>query len=144
MPTFQLAAKKELVCGCCSSVDFLRRTYSGCVAIPDLPPNTSFMRANTHHNVRPFRSPFHDKLAESKDTFHPAVRCSPALSLPDVILRRFSEAKSAATGYAECDLVSEKPGANVIISPLGTSSAIPTKYRNGRSMHPVLYLRSTE
>lgn len=132
VPTFHLAAKRLLECECFSVRD-LRSTHFY-PAIPDLPPNTSYMRANTRHGVRPVQPPVYSKIAEEKDTFHPAVQSSSALSLPDLTTKRFTEAKSAVAEYAKSGLVSPRPGSDVVVTPLGTSSAVPTKYRNGNGL----------
>lgn len=68
---------------------------------------------------------------EEKDLFHPAAEVHAPLALSDLTAKRFQEAKDAVVQYSLCSSIPETPGSNVIITPLGTSSAVPTKYRNG-------------
>ena len=96
------------------------------------------MRGNTHHSVRTVHPPLHDELAEEMDTFHPAVQSSISLSLPDLLTKRFCEAKSAVKEYNK-SLVNPNAGLDVVVTPLGTSSAIPTKYRNGKDIFTSSY-----
>ncbi|KAF7972807.1 hypothetical protein HWV62_16994 [Athelia sp. TMB] len=72
----------------------------------------------------------YDKLIEEKDMFHPAAESQVPLALSDATAKRFQEAKNAVLEYASHYDIAETPGSEVIVTPLGTSSAVPTKYRN--------------
>ena len=92
------------------------------------------MRANARHSIRPFHPPAYDKLIEEKDLFHPAAESQVPLALSDATAKRFQEAKNAVQEYSSHRNIAETPGSEVIVTPLGTSSAVPTKYRNGKSI----------
>ena len=105
-----------------------------CLAIPGLPLKTSFMCPNARHYIRPFKPPIYDQASDEQT----ALQSSTPVSLPDLTAKRFSEAKEAVTEFSKTDQVTLKPGSDVVITPLGTSSACPTKFRNGMHAHPVL------
>lgn len=92
------------------------------------------MRANARHGIRPFHPPAYDKSMEEMDLFHPAAQSSIPLPLPDLTMKQFSEAKAAVAEYMNRGLAAGRLGSDVIVTPLGTSSAVPTKYRNGDSV----------
>lgn len=104
------------------------------VAIPGLPHNTSLMCTNARHWIRPFRPPIYDKPSEEQDGVH----SSTPVCLPELTTKRFFEARQAVAEFSKGDLAASKPGSDVVITPLGTSSACPTKYRNGGSFELVL------
>jgi hypothetical protein len=56
-------------------------------------------------------------------------------SLPTLTLERFADAKKNIEDHLENGNVNIPNGANVGVIPLGTGSAIPTKYRNGSLMN---------
>ena len=89
------------------------------------------MRPNARHWLRPFQSPVYE---EQQDI----VQSSEFVSLSDLTRKRFSEAKNAVAEFSKSGRVSKQPGCDVVITPLGTSSACPTKYRNGRSLLLIL------
>lgn len=70
---------------------------------------------------------------EEKDLFHPVSQGKTSLVLSDETSKRFREAQDAVAQQAAGSTIVDAPGYNVIVTPLGTSSAVPTKYRNGRS-----------
>jgi ribonuclease Z len=80
--------------------------------------------------IRPPRPPIYEKEAEDIDQFHPVIRSSSPLLLPDHVVEFFSEAKSQVTEHINRSPVNNMPGDNVIVVTLGTGSAVPTKYRN--------------
>lgn len=102
------------------------------VVIPNIPVKSTMLRANTRHGIRPFHLPVYDKSMEEKDLFHPAMEAQAPLALSDATAKRFQESKDAVMQYVAHNSIVETPGSGVIVTPLGTSSAIPTKYRNGK------------
>ncbi|KIM85847.1 hypothetical protein PILCRDRAFT_817088 [Piloderma croceum F 1598] len=108
MPRFRVDAEKDLK------------------TIPGLPLNTSLMCTNARHWIRPFQPPIYDKPSEEQDGVH----SSTPVCLPELMTKRFFEARQAVEEFSKNDLATSKPGSDVVITPLGTSSACPTKYRN--------------
>jgi ribonuclease Z len=86
------------------------------------------MHPNARHYLRPFQLPAYDKISAEEE----AIQSQAPVCLPDLTKSRFSEAKKAVAEFAKSCLSAPKPGSDVIITPLGTSSACPTKFRNGR------------
>lgn len=68
---------------------------------------------------------------EEYDRFHPAVTSPAPTPLPPSTLERFSEAKANIETFRRSGRLPTPKGADVKILPLGTGSAIPSKYRNG-------------
>lgn len=83
--------------------------------------------------VRPLQPPIHDQIAEEYDKFHPVVTSPTPVSLPPATLAAFSDARARIKADQESHPEPQKPGDDVVILPLGTSSALPSKYRNGKS-----------
>ncbi|EGO29330.1 hypothetical protein SERLADRAFT_412876 [Serpula lacrymans var. lacrymans S7.9] len=80
--------------------------------------------------IRPPRPPLHEKDTEHYDLFHPATSSSAPFSLPELTMKRFAEAKSAIEDRIANNTVPKQPGDDITILPLGTGSAVPSKYRN--------------
>lgn len=87
------------------------------------------MAANLHLDIRPPRPPKQNPSAEAADLFHPAITSPTPITLSPALLEQYDVAKREAA-QALADRTG-KPGDNVMIIPLGTGSAAPTKYRNG-------------
>lgn len=85
--------------------------------------------------MRPPAPPVQETFAEDVDLFHPAVSSqNPSLrTLPTLTLQRFAEGKKITEDHLNSGSVNIPNGADVGVIPLGTGSAIPTKYRNGLS-----------
>lgn len=88
------------------------------------------MTSNQMVNVRPAKPPVQLEIV---DLFHPAVSSNEPPPLPASTLKAFSEAKKNVEDHLDSGKVHIPKGADVKIIPLGTGSAIPTKYRNGSS-----------
>lgn len=89
------------------------------------------MRSNMQIDLRPSRPPFLEEDNGSEIEFRAAVSSSTPLELPPPLLNAFARAKAQ---YAELQAQTNsetKPGDDVLIVPLGTSSAMPNLYRNG-------------
>ncbi|PFH48651.1 hypothetical protein AMATHDRAFT_64951 [Amanita thiersii Skay4041] len=123
-------------------------------SVLNLPPSTHVMTASHSIKLRPFEPP--EILVNEKDKFHPAVKGLTPNSLPPTTAEKFAAAKqsvenaelekrrqrgqrgswSEGEGESESESESEagrKPsrrGKDVGVLPLGTGSAMPTKYRN--------------
>jgi ribonuclease Z len=80
-------------------------------------------------SLHPPRSPLLDMCAGKGDLFHPAVSSDFPLVLPEPTRSSFADAQS----YVAHTELEETCGGDVTICPLGTNSAMPSKYRNGDS-----------
>ena len=83
--------------------------------------------------MRPPAPPVQETFAERGDLFHPAVSSQNMnlRTLPTLTLERFADAKKNIEDHLKNGSVNIPKGADVGVIPLGTGSAIPTKYRNG-------------
>jgi hypothetical protein len=83
--------------------------------------------------MRPPRAP--DCVASTRvDPFHPFVASGPDLEEP--VRQAIVEARTAVAAKAEHRLAAgeaPKPGDDLEIFTLGTGSAVPAKFRNGKS-----------
>jgi ribonuclease Z len=95
------------------------------------------MLSNLLIQIRPPAPPVQETFAEGVDRFHPAVSSQDTelRSLPTLTLERFADAKKNIEDHLKNGNVNIPNGADVGVIPLGTGSAIPTKNRNGLSMH---------
>ncbi|KAI0937587.1 hypothetical protein AcW1_001572 [Taiwanofungus camphoratus] len=98
--------------------------------ISGLPAKVALLASNTLIDIRPPRDPCHDELAQAYDHFHPAVASGSSVSLPASLTQKFSIAKARVQNCASNVAIAHKPGDNIVVVPLGTSSASPSKYRN--------------
>lgn len=87
------------------------------------------MQKNMLINLHPPRPPLLDLDAGKGDLFHPAISSSSPLVLPESTRNSFADAQSCVA-HTESE---EIRGGDVTICPLGTNSAMPSKYRNGDS-----------
>ena len=78
--------------------------------------------------LRPPRPPFFEVFQKNADTIRAVAADPESVELPASTLNTFAKAKALA---ASVEPVSAQPGDDVVIIPLGTSSAVPNKYRNG-------------
>ena len=83
--------------------------------------------------MRPPGPPVQETFAEGGDRFHPAFSPENASlrTLPSLTLERFADAKKNIEEHVQAGNVPVPKGADVRVIPLGTGSAVPSKYRNG-------------
>jgi ribonuclease Z len=86
------------------------------------------MQKNVLINLHPPRPPLLDLDTGKGDLFHPAVSSGSPLVLPESTRGSFADAQTYVA-HAESE---ETCGGDVTICPLGTNSAMPSKYRNGK------------
>ncbi|KAI0317320.1 hypothetical protein OF83DRAFT_1083676 [Amylostereum chailletii] len=99
--------------------------------IPGLPSNVAVLKANMIIDVRPGRPPVLDELALGRDKFHPAVSSDTTWKPPPDTLKFFNDAQtSVRAAMSERADKAEEPGSDLIAIPLGTSSAVTSRYRN--------------
>ncbi|TRM58741.1 hypothetical protein BD626DRAFT_410082 [Schizophyllum amplum] len=100
--------------------------------ITGLPPNIHPMTFDTHLTMRPPGPPVRDPHA--LDRFHPVVEASVSTSTPVELTpstrAAFELARSVAAKRIAEGALPRLPGSDVTVLPLGTSSAVPSKYRN--------------
>ena len=100
------------------------------------------LKASLFIKMRPFSPPTVDSIYSSQDLpthdlFHPAMTAQTStnvpLPLPPSTLEKFEVARSLvddSTDHIIAGSGTEK-AKDVVVTPLGTGSALPTKYRNG-------------
>lgn len=99
--------------------------------VPRLPPRCTPMQSNSYVDIRPPRLVSIDPVLTEKDKFHPAIAAETPPSLAPVTIEKFTKAQNAvATHLAELDGNVPKAGDELIVIPLGTNSAISSRYRN--------------
>ncbi|OSX63293.1 hypothetical protein POSPLADRAFT_1045665 [Postia placenta MAD-698-R-SB12] len=98
--------------------------------VPGLPPLVELLQHNRLVDVRPPRKPCLDVLAQQYDHFHPAITGSQGVLLPPAVADVFRKSRAKVKQLAAARDTSKKPGDDVEIIPLGTSSTVPSKYRN--------------
>ena len=86
------------------------------------------MDMNHHTSLRPLKPP--ELVPNERDLFHDAVKIDPLESLSPSMKTKFDEARTTVAA-AQNKYAADQPGSDVVVIPLGTSSAAPTKYRNG-------------
>ncbi|THH32553.1 hypothetical protein EUX98_g1639 [Antrodiella citrinella] len=96
-------------------------------SIPSLPSNIHLLRSSLNVEVRPPREPTVDQATLDSDRFHPIATGERSLYLPDEVRKAF---KKAGADAAALPRGSPRSYDGVTIVPLGTSSALPSKYRN--------------
>ncbi|KAF9239242.1 hypothetical protein BU15DRAFT_88045 [Melanogaster broomeanus] len=97
--------------------------------VAGLPANTIPMRTNMLVSMHPPRPPAQNLDAERYDLFHPAISSNSPLVLPELTRTRFTEAQAEVHSHSMPG-PEEMPGKDVMICPLGTGSAMPSKFRN--------------
>jgi hypothetical protein len=89
------------------------------------------MTSNLFTKIRPFAPPKEETSEEIRDLFHPIILSDQPPPLGSGTLALFEEAKQNVEDRIQGGDVPVPKGADVKIIPLGTASAVPTKYRNG-------------
>ncbi|KAA1473038.1 hypothetical protein DENSPDRAFT_930713 [Dentipellis sp. KUC8613] len=112
-------------------------------SIPSLPPNAAILSPNTYINLRPPKAPVPEQDIIDRDRFHPAVAAPGEMSLPAETQSSFKWARRTVARREQMMRESEgesggmevqSPGDDVVVVPLGTSSAVTTRYRNVSSL----------
>lgn len=88
------------------------------------------MTSKFHISVRPPQLPVYDKPNEQEARFVTACESSTPPSLPLDTADAITKAKEELRTLQAIDRPS-RPGDDVVVVPLGTCSAAPSKYRNG-------------
>lgn len=96
-----------------------------------LPPQSSYMQPHSHVDIRPPRRVLVDPILEEKDKFHPAMAANVGPELSLATKEKFMEAQSVINTLEKQDGGVPDAGDELVVIPLGTSSAIMSRYRNG-------------
>jgi len=100
--------------------------------IPQLPPRTEPLKANVLSQVYPAKAHMTQPVS---DKFHPFIASDKAWKLPGKTQRVYKIARQAVSSeLAKRKGNSPKPGDDLVVIPLGTSSATPSRYRNVSSI----------
>lgn len=103
------------------------------------------MQAGLHIDVRPARPPTLDAPITAHETFYAAVSSGAPPDLPLPTLNKFKQAQAAYTALEANNARIARPGDDVVVVPLGTSSALPNKYRNGEfPSHRAIFYAHTD
>ncbi|KAI0710377.1 hypothetical protein C8T65DRAFT_648151 [Cerioporus squamosus] len=98
-------------------------------SVTGLPAKAALAEPNTLLHVRPLRPPVQDELAR-KDEFSPLAAAGALPELSNSVMEKFAAVKAAVTERVGRGSPATAPGDDVVITPLGTGSAIPTSMRN--------------
>jgi len=100
--------------------------------VSQLPPQCSYVQPNSYVDIRPPRRVLVDPILEEKDRFHPAISAKVLPELPLATNKKFTETKSIINNrLAVLDNGVPNAGDELVVIPLGTNSAISSRYRNG-------------
>ncbi|OJT01745.1 Zinc phosphodiesterase ELAC protein 2 [Trametes pubescens] len=94
-----------------------------------LPPKTTLSRRNLMVHVRPLRPPIVDDKGH-EDEFGSLAASGSLPELSDNVRQTFAEIKESVGTRVACKSPRAQPGDDVVVTPLGTGSAIPTRLRN--------------
>ncbi|KAM5533878.1 hypothetical protein V8D89_012418 [Ganoderma adspersum] len=94
-----------------------------------LPPKTMLSQRDLLLSVRPFKAPDHDPLAR-EDDFNPLAESNTLPELSKSVSEKFAAVKARVTERAGRGSPASQPGDDVVVTALGTGSAIPTRLRN--------------
>lgn len=102
-------------------------------AIDGLPPKAVLALPNTSLHVRPLRPPMPDENAK-EDEFNPLAANGSLPALSSSVMEKFAAAQAHVSDRVGRNSPASGPGDDVVVTPLGTGSALPTKMRNGTSL----------
>ena len=103
---------------------------TGTAAVIGLPGKAVLAEPNTLLHVRPVRPPVQDELAK-EDEFNPLAVAGSLPELSGPVMETFAAVKAEVAERMGRGSPASAPGDDVVVTPLGTGSAIPTKMRNG-------------
>jgi len=90
------------------------------------------MQPNSYVDIRPPRRVVADPILEEKDKFHPAMAAEMPPELPLATNEKFVETKNIISNrLATLDNDVPNAGDELVVIPLGTNSALSSRYRNG-------------
>lgn len=119
-------------------------TYAPNIAVLGLPPNLHLMKNSLTADCRPVKPP--RPIDGWRDDFHPFVTGKEDLrysrQMEAAIRRSRSRSRSISPSPLNRRAVPKprEPGDDVVVVPLGTSSAIPSRYRNGACQNTQIFV----
>jgi ribonuclease Z len=100
--------------------------------VANLPTQSSYIESNSYVDIRPQRPVAIDPKLREKDKFHPAMAAKTPTELSLTTRESFMNARSIIDArLAELDGGVPRTGDELVVVPLGTNSAISSRYRNG-------------
>lgn len=138
---YSLEPAQDFSCACLFPCKDHKISYTA--VMTGLPPKTSLSRRNLMVHVRPLRSPIADDKAH-EDEFGNLVASGSSPELSDNVRQTFAEVKNLVDARVARNSPRAQPGDDVVVTPLGTGSAIPTRLRNGTSPPPDVLKGVTE
>ena len=95
-----------------------------------LPAKTILSRRDLLLSVRPFNPPGHDPLAK-EDELRALAESKSLPELSTSVNEEFAAVKKRVAERVSRGSPASVPGDDVVVTPLGTGSAVPTRLRNG-------------
>ncbi|KAG7445158.1 uncharacterized protein BT62DRAFT_951536 [Guyanagaster necrorhizus] len=99
-------------------------------AIPNMPERCHLMSSSTTIHLRPPTELIQEDTVQDLDLFHPAVASPTLIALPPITKDKYAEAQAAVKAIESDENRTTCKGADIGVHPLGTGSAVPSKYRN--------------
>ncbi|KAF8901546.1 hypothetical protein CPB85DRAFT_1323393 [Mucidula mucida] len=99
-------------------------------AIPGMPERAQLMTSSSTIHLRPPTDVFQETAVQDLDTFHSVATGKEELVLPPHTLKAYNEARDAVKVQEANSMQVVSRGGDIGVLPLGTSSAVPSKYRN--------------
>ncbi|KAK0202420.1 beta-lactamase-like protein [Desarmillaria ectypa] len=99
-------------------------------AIPNMPERCHLMTSSSTIHLRPPTELIQEDTVQDLDFFHPAVSSPTPIALPSITKDKYAEAQAAVKAVESDANRSLCKGADIGVYPLGTGSAVPSKYRN--------------
>ena len=100
--------------------------------VANLPTQSSYIESNSYVDIRPQRPVAIESKLREKDKFHPAMAAKTLTELSLTTRASFMNARSIIDArLAELDGGVPRAGDELVVVPLGTNSAISSRYRNG-------------
>ena len=132
LPHYSTNPRKDLSCTSRLPQRLILLTPFVTSVVTRLPPRCSSMQPNSYVDVRPPRPVAIDPVLREKDKFHPTIAAETPPGLSPVAKEKFRNAQDAvATRLIELDGNVPRAGDELVVIPLGTSSAVASRYRNG-------------
>lgn len=98
------------------------------------------LRHNHFVAMKPAKAPVLPPDDDGIDLFHPAIQKGGGRDITSLLRPKtidvFKQIRQLVADESDHRCSSTQPGDNVVVTPLGTSSAMPSKYRNGVACAP--------
>ncbi len=98
-----------------------------------MPERCHLMTSSSTIHLRPPTELIREDTVQDLDLFHPAVSAPTPIALPSITKDKYAEAQATVKAIESDASRTLCKGADIGVYPLGTGSAVPSKYRNGPS-----------